>query len=110
MTPADLIETELRKHLRLSLGERALADLMSGNAVMLSGREAETAALLAVRVLAAELRAEGERERERLHDKLHELAIHNWVTSWEMIANWLEGQPRGQVVIVNRPGEARDSR
>lgn len=50
--PADVIEESLRKYLRLRLGKRALTDAMLDKPIMLSGREAEDAARIAVDALA----------------------------------------------------------
>lgn len=52
MTPANVIEDALRKHLRLHLDKRALTDAMLDKPISLSGREAEDAARIAVDALA----------------------------------------------------------
>ncbi|SET50336.1 hypothetical protein [Nonomuraea wenchangensis] len=52
MTPAELIEKALREHLRLRLGKRALTDAMLDKPIMLSGREAEEGARIALDALA----------------------------------------------------------
>jgi hypothetical protein len=52
LTPAELIEKALRKHMRIRLGERAFEDIVLAREIVLFAAEAEDAARIAVDALA----------------------------------------------------------